>query len=358
MGENMQIKKRKNGTYYVRYIKKEKKTGGFIYGYLEGKTKNQILKEIEKAKKYLPYDVFYLNRKDTFFEMVSLFLTAQKIKVKPSTYSTYFYTIKKYILPFFADLKKEEIKEAYVLQFTNTLFSKNLSPKRIKDILVLLKQIFLFSKLDCSVIFPRVPKKDILVFTKEEQERLEVYLKDHLNLETLGILICLYTGVRIGEICALKWDDIDLEKHKIKITHTIVRVVDLSKGEKKTKILLDTPKTTHSKREIPLPTFLGSYLKLFQNKADFFLLTGNENPMDSRNFFKQILKENSLEFYNFHALRHTFATRCIELGFDAKTVSELLGHANVKITLDLYVHPSMDTKRKLMNRLSSSVFKG
>lgn len=359
-GEIMQIQKRKNGTFFVRYIKYEKKSGGYLYGYLEGKTEEEVEIEVERAKKYLSYNAFYIKRKGYFYENIMAWLAAEKIQTKASTYSNYFYTVKTHILPFFADYKKQEITENEVLEFTNQLLQKQLSPKRTKDILIILKQIFTFARVDCRVIFPRVPKQEILVFTKEEQTLLESYLKEHLNLETLGILLCLYTGLRIGEVCALKWDCIDLIDKKIKIEYTVTRIASPTMKKKKTQVFLDSPKTSSSKREIPLPSFLVTYLKEFEKtKSDTFFLTGTKKVMETRclfNHYKRILRDLSLERYNFHALRHTFATRCIELGFDAKTVSELLGHANVKITLDRYVHPSLDAKIDLMSRLSSPVF--
>lgn len=204
---------------------------------------------------------------------------------------------------------------------------------------------------------PKVPKTEIQIFTKAEQLKLEEVLLDDLTLEKFGIFFCLYTGLRIGEICALRWENIDIETKRIFIRKTITRIKnpdDDANG--KTMIVIDDPKSISSIREIPIPEFLLPMLKQFEQSVqpNYYFITGTDQFLETRTYFnhyKKILKTVGLEHYNFHALRHTFATRCVENGSDAKTLSEILGHANVKITLDRYVHPNYENKVRLMNQL-------
>lgn len=174
---------------------------------------------------------------------------------------------------------------------------------------------------------------------------------------SFGIYFCLYTGLRIGELCALQWKNIDLENKKIYIKKTLVRIKnpDMT-SKKKTIIIIDEPKSLTSIREIPIPDFIIPMLKKisFNITPDTFLISGNEKCIETRTFFnkyKKILKKINIDSYNFHALRHTFATRCIENGCDSKTLSEILGHSSVKITLERYVHPNYENKVIMMNQL-------
>ena len=195
--------------------------------------------------------------------------------------------------------------------------------------------------------------------TKNDKEILEKELIKNINESNFGIYLCLYTGLRIGEICALKWENIDLNNNIIKIQKTLIRVKNDRTSKKKTKLILDDPKSVSSIRSIPIPMFIIPILKKLKKNEECFFLTGKNTFIEPRcylNHYKKILasiREDKSNFreYNFHALRHTFATRCIENGFDPKTLSEILGHSSVKITLERYVHPSFDIKVKMMNHL-------
>lgn len=163
--------------------------------------------------------------------------------------------------------------------------------------------------------------------------------------------------MRIGELCALKWENIDLINGIIKITATLQRIPDINgESDKKTKIIITEPKTPSAKRTIPLPGFLIKRLKCIEPKTDnAFLLTGTERFTEPRAFtyvFKKNLKESGVPDINFHALRHTFTTRCIENDFEPKALSEILGHSSVNTTLGIYTHPSVEYKRESINRLA------
>lgn len=196
------------------------------------------------------------------------------------------------------------------------------------------------------------------IFSTAEQEKLYQYLCLNLNNYNVGILLCLFTGIRIGEVCALRWEDISIQEKTIYIHQTMQRIQSRNE-DKKTKVIISTPKSQCSIRIIPLPDNLVEIISKCTVKKTGYFLTGSDNkfvePRTMQNHFKKVLQENSITDTNFHSLRHTFATRCIELGFDVKSLSEILGHASVNITMNRYVHPSMTLKRENMQRLSTLI---
>ena len=174
-----------------------------------------------------------------------------------------------------------------------------------------------------------------------------------MDISKAGIFLCLSTGLRLGEICSLKWVDIDQERRLLHVNRTVQRIKS-KEGPAKTVLLETAPKSVFSNREIPMPDTLLALLMPFKKAGQEYILCTNK-PMEPRtyqNHFKRYLGETKIPNYNFHTLRHTFATNCIDSGMDIKSLSEILGHSNVQITLDRYVHPSMDTKRKYINALS------
>jgi len=189
----------------------------------------------------------------------------------------------------------------------------------------------------------------------EEQRLLSVLFKD-LDRYKLGVFICLYTGIRIGELCALQWRNVSLNENTIKIEQTMQRLQseDLN-AIQKTRIIVTEPKSYAALRTIPLPEFVIDVIKPFAGSPTSYVLSGEcktiIEPRTMQNRFKGYLEEGKIEDANFHSLRHTFATRCIEAGFDIKTLSEILGHSSVKITLDKYVHSSLQLKRNNMEKL-------
>lgn len=194
----------------------------------------------------------------------------------------------------------------------------------------------------------------IEIMNRTEQARLIQFLHNDMNISKAGIYLCLFTGLRLGEICSLKWDDIDQERGLLRVNRTVQRI-ESKEGPAKTVLLETPPKSVFSKREIPISDTLLSLLTAFRQEGQEYVLQKNK-PMEPRtyqNHFKKYLEGINAPNYNFHILRHTFATNCIDSGMDIKSLSEILGHSNVQITLNRYVHPSMDTKRKYINALSA-----
>jgi integrase len=185
-------------------------------------------------------------------------------------------------------------------------------------------------------------------------------LEDHFTFENLGIYMCLSTGMRIGEICALKWDDIDLESCVISVNKTIQRIYIMDEPERHTEIIIDTPKTKNSIREIPMSKNLLRFIKPIKKllNGEYYVLSNTENPIEPRtyrNHYKILMKELGMPALRFHGLRHSFATRCIESKCDYKTVSVLLGHSNISTTLNLYVHPNFEQKKKCIDQMIKQI---
>jgi integrase len=239
-----------------------------------------------------------------------------------------------------------------------------MSERTAKDIIVVLKNTLrdamrqrILPQAELNIQFPNQHDQyKIQVLPKDAQRKLVQAIYLDLTPKSAGILLALHTGLRIGEICGLKWNDIDFDQKILKVQRTVQRVYRKAlDGSGKSKIVISTPKTRSSKREVPLAGLLLPVLrKILPENIDTFFLSRNENCLEVRTFrafFENFLSSNQIDRINFHALRHTFATRCIEAGGDCKTVSELLGHSTVNMTLNLYVHPQIEQKRKCVELL-------
>lgn len=238
-----------------------------------------------------------------------------------------------------------------------------LSPKTTSDIMIVIKGSFNYAKLYGAATkchFERInyrkPPSKIRVLSYQDEKKLLSVLCSDWDRYKMGVFLCLYTGIRIGELCALKWENISFAEAEIKIEHTVQRLQNEEKDTvKKTRLIITEPKSYSSFRNIPLPQFLIDAIKPFEGETNEYVLSGDcktiVEPRTMQYRFKAYLKKADVEYTNFHALRHTFATRCVEAGFDVKTLSEILGHSSVKITLDKYVHSSMQLKRKNMEKL-------
>ena len=305
-------------------------------------------------------------------QIALLWLSEIQFTVKPSTYATYYNLIHSQIAPYFKGKAIKDMDSTLLYRFTDEKLKKGrittsggLSPKTVKDMLVIIRQVLNFASshylIDSQLRVPavKIAHKNSCVLSKQEQKRLESYVLSEISCETVGVLICLYTGIRIGELCALKWSDIDFRSNLLRISRTAQRITDTDENSPtKTKLIIDTPKSAHSIRSIPLPDFLLRILHgLYSNNLkSCFILSGKPDiclePRTYQYKFKRYLDDCNLVPVNFHALRHTFATRCIEENFDIKSLSEILGHANINITLNRYVHSSMEFKYIQMQRLN------
>ncbi|MDD2980457.1 MAG: site-specific integrase [Hespellia sp.] len=294
-----------------------------------------------------------------------------KLHVKESSYVKYNNIVNNHIIPNLGMMPPEKITTSVVEEFVEKMLrcgrkkdNTGLSEKTVKDIIGVLKAINGFAgrenvEIPCHFeqIRMRVRDTEIMVLSKAEEQRLKEFLMDNTDLKKLGVLTSLYMGLRLGEVCALRREDILLEKSLLRVRYTMQRIQNLdSESDKKTRIIVTEPKSGSSNRDIPIPGFLldkFQIIKAFEESS--YLLTGCADsfiePRSMENVLKNYLTICDIKIVNYHVLRHTFATRCIEVGFDAKTLSEILGHSNVNITLNRYVHSSMEQKRKLMSML-------
>lgn len=199
-------------------------------------------------------------------------------------------------------------------------------------------------------------KQELEVLSISHQRRIMQHVINNFTFRNLGIYICLSTGMRIGEVCALKWGDINLMTETISVCRTIERIYIIDDNHRHTELVIGTPKTKNSVRDIPMSRELSKLIRPLKKvmNDDYYILTNEANPTEPRtyrNYYKQFLKRLGVPELKFHGLRHSFATRCIESQCDYKTVSVILGHANISTTLNLYVHPNMEQKKKCINKM-------
>lgn len=369
-GEN--IYKRKDGRWEGRYIKNRTDNGKISYGYVYAKTYRETKAKLhDKKTNPAPKKENIKINPDIFEVVASEWMAANKAHIKDSTFNKYQNLLNSYILPTFGNHSLEKITHDFIETHCNKLLlsggkkGTGLSPKTVSDVLSVIRNILKYATKKekivlcdgSSVQIKQVPKP-MRVFSKKEQEILCRHLFLEYTPYTIGILICLFTGLRIGEVCALHWEDVSLSEKTLFVHSTLQRIqIKDEETEKKTKIVVTEPKSICSIRTIPVPDALINILIEYKETSKGYLLTNDPacfvEPRTMQNHFKKILKNTNIQDANFHALRHTFATRCVELGFDVKSLSEILGHSTVNITMNRYVHPTLEHKKENMQKLSS-----
>lgn len=357
------IYKRTDGRYEGRIKLGYNENGKLKYKYVYGKTLAEVKNKMElsytlkktEAKAYIRL---------TVREICLEWLEIKKLTVKSSTYANYYRLFKNHIYPLLGDqiyclLSKKRINSfvAELLSNGRTDGQGGLSAKAAKDVIIVLKAISSFSHREygleniCEDIqSPKVRNTELKALSDNEIRRLSLYIKRNLDLTNLSILICLYTGIRIGEMCGLKWENVNLQEGFFVVNKTVQRItID---GE--SKVIVDVPKTESSVRTVFMPDFLTEMMSDFKSSPSIYVLSGLNVPKEPRMLqyrFKKVLKECGIRDFPFHALRHTYASVCIKKGFDPKALSELLGHSNVKLTLDRYVHSSDEIKKNYVSSL-------
>lgn len=303
-----------------------------------------------------------MDKQKNISEIVKLWREDKKQYVKKSSYAAYMLLIENHLLPVFGDC--EVIEEARVQAFVLKKLEQGLSQKTIKDMLIVLKMILKFGaknkwveNYQFDIQYPTERENPQLeVLSRTNQKKIMNYIQAHFTFRNLGVYICLCSGMRIGEICALTWDDIDVNTGIVSVRRTIQRIYTVEDGIRKTELVLDTPKTKNSIRDIPISRDLLKILKPIKKVVNnsFFVLTNDAKPTEPRtyrSYYEIFMKELDIPKLKFHGLRHSFATRCIESNCDYKTVSVLLGHSNISTTLNLYVHPNMEQKKKAIEQM-------
>ncbi len=298
-----------------------------------------------------------------FSELAAGWLGEVRQTRKASTYVKYSMVYRVHLEPVLREVKASGIQDALDALGREKIFD-HLSESIRKSICCVLNQIVKFASRQHQITILTIPVWDKLVFPEKkgnkpvevlswkEQAGLLPILFQKMDKAKMAILLCLHTGLRLGELCALKWKDIDFGNRMVSVNQTVQRLY--REGGKTKTVLLETePKSEYSRREIPLPVIVLELFEKIRHEGNYVF--GKDKPMEPRtlqNHFKRLLKKAGLKHKNFHALRHTFATNCIESGADIKSLSEILGHSDVQISLNRYVHPSMDSKRKYLDGLS------
>jgi integrase len=366
-GEN--IYRRKDGRWEGRYTEPslpgEKTKNKSVYGKTYTMVK-QKLREAEQNKGVLCADT----KRTSITELAEYWMQSIRMKVKESTYSRYSHMLQSHILPDLGNKAVQELSAEKVEKYLDTLLTQGrldrnggLSCKTVKDLLGLLKELIQFAQKknivsDCLIdyITLKQEKREKEILNESDRTRLVSYMTKVSEPIKTGIILCLYTGLRIGELCALRWKEIDLSNKVLYVKYTMQRIQDFSENRKaKTKLVRTSPKSKSSVRFIPLPNFLVELLEPLLSTPEAYFLSGEEDHLIEPRYmqlqFKKYLKECEIRNVSFHCLRHTFSTISLRSGMDSKTLSELLGHSSVNITLNNYVHSSLDYKRESMNNL-------
>mgnify|MGYP000765581138 FL=1 len=305
--------------------------------------------------------------KITIKDLAALWKKDKRLYVKQSTYSAYALIVENQIIPTFGSL--QAVTEGDVQSFVIERLNAGLCQKYVKDILIVLKMIVrhgiklgYLQHSEWDIKYPTSPEKqEVEVLTTANHRKILDYISRNFTFRNLGIYICLTTGLRIGEVCGLKWSDLDVERALLTVQRTIERIYLIEDdGTKRTQIVVNTPKTINSAREIPLGKALMAMIRPLKKvvNGDYYVISNEQMPIEPRtyrNYYMKLMKQLGVPPLKFHGLRHSFATRCIESNCDYKTVSVLLGHANIATTLNLYVHPNMEQKKKCIDKMLRSL---
>jgi len=361
-GEN--IYKRKDGRWEGRQLKVDGKYQ-YFYGKSYREVKDSIKSYLENGNK-IKKEVKNMASAASLFE---LWLDSDLVKrVKPSTYESYYHCVTKYIIPFYISCNYYQLTENTVSEFVKFMhddisISQSYKRKILAVYKTALREILKNTpdsiKLLNYIKFPRPEQSEVKVFTMKEQCLIERTVLGCPDKRTLGIVLCFYSGIRLGELCALKWGDFDFDNETLFINRTVSRTKNFSDDDNKTLLLIGTPKSRTSSRKIPLPSFLIPLFKEYyqlSGKETCYFMTDSEIPIDPRAFqklYKKILIKAGVSDRKFHAIRHTFATRALELNVDIKTISDILGHSNVSITMNIYAHSLMEQKKIAIDRFNN-----
>ncbi|WP_283610743.1 site-specific integrase [Clostridium sp. CIES53] len=361
-GEN--IYKRKDGRWEGRVLRSDGKYR-YVYAksYKEVKEKKRLLQDSEGHEKKHQYKTH--TTADLFREWLFGGLSG---RVKPSTYESYYRCLTKYVIPFFEKKGNEYITTEKAREFVIQLqYCDYLSDSYKRKILSIFKTALRnigktsgdFEAILKMITLPKASGGVVQVFSMKEQRLIEKTVIEFNNKAALGLLCCFYTGIRLGEVCALQWGDIDFDAKTMSVIRTVSRIKNFEPGETKTILSVGMPKSQSSIRKVPLPEFLLDLcreLQIHSCNESCYVLSGSRTPFDPRGYqklFQRILKQAGVKSRKFHAIRHTFATRALELGVDIKTLSEILGHSSVSITLNIYAHSLFEQKQKAIEKFNA-----
>lgn len=364
-GEN--IRKRKDGRWEGRYKRQTMLNGKTQYGSVYGKTYKEV-KEKLKERQSIPTEASINFVEKTLGDILKLWQETNHMKHKGATETKYEYLIERHILPELGNLNISYLTVNALNNFAEQKLTAGrldrkggLSSSYVRSMMIIITSAIKYavdegmcSPLKSGTYIPSVEKKELEIIPPIQQKHFESYILSDINETKFGIYLSLNCGLRIGEVCALRWDDIDIENKVIHIRNTVARVKDKSSGE--SRLIIDSPKTKASLRDIPIHSkMIPVIIQMKDLSVSAFVISDKKNFISPRTYeyrYHRILEQCGLDSYNYHTLRHTFATKCVIAGVDVKTLSEILGHSNVSITLNTYVHPTMDMKLSQIEKIN------
>lgn len=365
-GDN--IHKRKDGRWEGRYQNGFKSDGSIRYSSVYAHSYSECKEKLKNAIT-INMVAFHKRRSNpTFSDILYNWLDSNRIRLKGSTQAKYIHIIESHIIPFLGSKKIMSLDSVtinsfldYKLKHGRCKDGSELSPSYVRTMAIIIEAAVGFAAAEglCSPLKnpinkPYIPKKELNILDVSTELKITEIMKKDNSLTSTGVLLALQAGLRIGEVCALSWSDVNFDKSTIFVRHTVSRIQNTD-NKTKSILVLDTPKTSSSIREVPIPSTLCKIL-LFQHKKrkSDYVVSDKNGFISTRTFdykYRNLLRKNNLKIINFHMLRHTYATRCAESGMDAKTLSKILGHSSSTTSLNIYVHPTMEVAKTIVNKI-------
>jgi integrase len=340
---------RRDGRYEARYALGKDETGRTRYSAVYARTLEGVKEKLNAAIAVIV--VLPIKPQVTVRQALERHLETESIRLKPSTVCVYRNYIKNYIQPFFGDMPVEALSQTILQDFIIRQIDNGLSALVVQSVFNFLKAGLPERRDIWDIVLPKAVKYKAEFLSLCEQKQLEETVKRYGGGTYLAVMLCLYTGLRIGEVIGLRREDIDFERKTITVRRTIQRIKTDKIGQS-TEIVALSPKSQSSNRIIPLPDFIAELLKSTHSSG--YVISGTDKPIEPRTLqyrFKRLLTLSGIRNVNFHTTRHTFAARALERGFDVKTLSEIMGHSSAAVTLNKYAHISDECKRRHMDSL-------
>lgn len=368
-GDN--IHKRKDGRWEGRYKDGYRTDGTAKYSSVYAYSYSECKKKLAAARASSSKSTGKIQTEKVLSDLLIQWLFANQIRLKGATEAKYTNIIESHIIPAIGGVKLSALNSSIINAFLDSQLNQGgiknkeaLAPSYVRTMAVIVEAAInygvmegLCNPLKTPINKPFIPKKDLVILSRIAETTLtEILMRDSSKV-AIGTLAALQAGLRIGEVCALRWCDVDFENNVIHIRHTISRVPSPN-SEYKTMLILDTPKTPSSLRDVPMPSSLRKVLLIaYQNRTSEYVVSDNQAFVGTRTFdyqYRKLLKKYNIQIFSFHTLRHTYATRCAEHGMDAKTLSRLLGHSSSNTSLNIYVHPSLDIAMQYLEQIYCS----
>ncbi|MDR1530576.1 MAG: site-specific integrase [Clostridiales bacterium] len=355
------IYRRGDGRYEARFAAGNKGDGSKRYRSVYGKTQAEAGEKMRAALKDM--ESVRPVRPKTVSETLRAYMKARENSSKLSTQATYRGYLEQHIEPLLGTVRCDRLTLQHAQGFVDALLDRGLSVGAARSIFSFMKTGLEYAcpQEALDVVFPKYRKADVKFLSAQEQQLLETAARESGADDYVSTLLCLYTALRIGEMCGLKWEDVDFETGMLYIRRTVqrIRVAKPEPGAPRTQLVFLAPKTESSVRSIPLPSALVSLLRKHRSEArSMFIVSCNGDPLEPRtlqNRFKKLLAKAGIRDVNFHAMRHTFVVRALENEVDIKTISEVMGHASPVVTMKRYAHSHEDHKRKKLEAMAKNI---